>query len=79
MEPSVHVLTHGNAIDADGPHHGTAMLGGFEEKVLLRSLVATLAGGSAFVDIVPFVAVASDGWEQARIVLGVCVYTSTVR
>ena len=79
MEPSVHVLAHGNAIDADSPHHGTAMLGSFEEKILFRSLVATLTGGCAFVDVRPLVTVASDGWEQAGIILGVCMNASSVR
>jgi len=37
LRPSVPVA-HGNPIDADGPHHGAAaMLGSFEEKVVLRS------------------------------------------
>ena len=45
----------------------------------LCTLVATLAGGSAFVDIIPLVAVAGDGWEKARIVLGICLYAAFVR
>ena len=74
------MLAHSDAVvDADGPHHGTAMLGSFEEKILFHLIVAALGGGSAFVDIVPLVAVAGDGWKQARIVFGVCVYASSVR
>lgn len=39
MDPSVHVSAHGVVIDADEPHH-SAVLGGFEEKILIRWFVA---------------------------------------
>lgn len=63
----------------DGPHHDTAMFGVLEERILLCWLVATLAGGSTFVEINPLVAAAADIWEQARIVFGVGVYAPSVR
>lgn len=77
--PGVYVLTHSNTVDADGPHHGTAILGSFELIILFFSLITSLGGCSTFVDTGPFVAVTGDGWEQARIILGVCVYASSVR
>lgn len=72
------MLAHGNAVHADGPHHGAAMLDRFEATILFLSLAAAFTGGSTFVDSRPFVAVTSDGWEQAKDILGVRVNASSV-
>lgn len=72
------MLAHHDSEDSDEPHFRTAMFGGFKPIVDFLSLVGTFDGRSTFVDILPFIAVASDGWKQARIVLRVSVNAPTI-
>ena len=72
------MLTHHDSEDPGKPHFRATMSGRLKTVVDFFPLVGALYRRSTFVSFFPSLAVASDGWKQARIVLGVGVHASAI-
>lgn len=72
------MLTHHDYEDPGKPHFRATMSGCFKTVVDFFPLVGALYRRSTFVSFFPSLAVASDGWKQARIVIGVGEHASAI-